>query len=194
MAKLTGLQTLLERLLLRLVLRGLCCQCGLQVLLCANVEQPCLLHACAKALQGGLVGEHSARLLLGKRLLTGSLIQTDALRCGLQQQVVFFLHLRRHGSVKRLATRSQALVNQLRVELLALALQLRGEARHNRLLCRRASVNRPLCDALNVNLTLQLWPLHKALCGTKLTLLGATRHTADARGVQTAKLQPTGAA
>ena len=59
-AKLTRLQSLLERLLLRLVLRGLCCQSSLQILLTADVVELCLFHACAKTRQSGLVGEHGA--------------------------------------------------------------------------------------------------------------------------------------
>ena len=60
LSKLGTGKALLERLLLRLVLCGLCGQSLLEVLTKADVVQPRLLHACAKARQGGLVSEHGA--------------------------------------------------------------------------------------------------------------------------------------
>ena len=84
LTKLRPGQTLLECLLLRLISGGLRGKCLLDVLTEADVVKTRLLHASAKALQLRLVGEHRTGLLFGKALLTGRLIQTDALRCGLQ--------------------------------------------------------------------------------------------------------------
>ena len=143
-----------------------------------------MLHARTKARQGGLVGEHSARLLFVKRLLTRCLVKADALRGGLQQKVVFLLHLRLHCRVIRLATRSQTLVDELRLQRLALTLQLRRQAGQDRLLRRHASVNRPLRQVADVNFALQFWPLDKLLRVTKLALLRATGHATQARQVK----------
>jgi len=101
-----------------------------------------------------LISKHGARLLLGKALLTGCLIQRNALRCGLQNKVVFLLHLRRHGGVVGFAARSQTLINKLRLQLLALCLQLRLQPRHDRLLRRRTGLDRRCGQSLHINLTL----------------------------------------
>jgi len=74
LTKLRSSQTLLERLLLRLIGGGLRGKCLLDVLAEADVVEARLLHTSAKALQLRLIGKHRTGLLFGKALLTGRLI------------------------------------------------------------------------------------------------------------------------
>jgi hypothetical protein len=88
-AKLTGLQPLLERLLLRLILARPAWQAPAG----RSGRRPTLYSpACSmpapKLPHLRLIGKHGAGLLFGKTLLTGGLVKADALRGGLQKQIV----------------------------------------------------------------------------------------------------------
>ena len=81
------------------------------------------------------------------------------------------------------------MIDKLRVKLLTLTLQLRGEARHDRLLRRRTSLDRRCGQSLHINLPLQLRALDELLRVTELPLRGATLRAADTGEVKTTKLR-----
>ena len=112
LSKLTGLQTLLKRLLLSHVLRGLRGQRLLEILRQRFVVKAKTLCAQTKLLLCGLVGKVGQRLLLGQPLLTHGGVERNALQRGLGTQVVFTLRLQFHFGVVRLAAWSQALVDK----------------------------------------------------------------------------------
>ena len=72
------------------------------------------------------------------------------------------------------------MVDELRVKLLTLALQLRGKARHDGLLCRRACLHRGSSKLRYVYLPLKLRAAHKLLGVAKLTLRGRGLRAAEA--------------
>jgi len=73
--------------------------------------------------------------------------------------------------------------------LLTLTLQLRGEARHDRLLRRRTGLDRRCGQSLHINLTLQLRALDELLRVTKLPLRRSALRATDTREVKAAKLR-----
>ena len=76
------------------------------------------------------------------------------------------------------------MVNKLRVKLLTLALQLRGKARHDGLLCRRACLYGSGSKLRYVYLPLKLRAAHKLLGVTKLALRGRCLRATEARKVK----------
>ena len=185
-AKLTRLQTLLEGLLLRHVLRRLRCQRLLKVLRDGFVKQPQSLRTHAELRHGGLVGEIAERLLFSESLLAHLRVKADSLRCGLQAQVVFAFGLQLHFGVVRFTARAQALVDKALLQLLPFALQLRFKARHDGVLRRHACIYRHSGKIADVQLSLQFWRGQFAASITKSTFLHVTRNVADAREVKVA--------
>ena len=104
------------------------------------------------------------------------------------------MRLRLHCGVKGFAARAQTLIDKLRVKLLTLTLQLRGEARHDRLLRRRTGLDRRCGQSLHINLTLQLRALDELLRVTKLPLCRSALRAADTGEVKATKLRASNGA
>ena len=81
------------------------------------------------------------------------------------------------------------MIDELRVQRLTLALQLRLQPRHDRLLRRRTGLDRRCGQPLHINLTLQLRALDELLRVTKLPLCRSALRAADTGEVKATKLR-----
>ena len=149
-----------------------------KVLLQGLVIEARLLHPHPKLRLPRLVRHFGLNLPLAKPLRPHLCVKADTLQGRLLDKIVSALVKEFDLAVIRLATRHQPLIAELVLKGRTVALQLRGDTGHDRLLARHTGPYGQLCEATGVDLLLEAFGRDVALCVTVLTFLRAVTDAA----------------